>query len=113
MSDSTGLPGKRFDETMLCNIYRKMFIEHPNSTDNPQGYWAHCSFGLTNSITLLFFCLLGIIHGILPCAFKFSTSSSVIRSFRTLVLSRRHGEELRKYISKEDIEKLTEQSQKH
>jgi len=97
----------------LMHVHFKMFIEHPKSGNNPQGYCEHCSFSTWNSSKLIFFGLLGIIHGILPCVFTFSTSSSVIRSFRALVLSRRHGEELRKYISKEDIKKLTEQSQKH
>ena len=97
----------------LMYVHFKMFQEHPKSGDNPQGYCEHGSFSIWNSSKLIFFGLLGIIHGILPCIFKFSTSSAVIRSFRTLVLSRRHGEELRKYISKEDIKKLTEQSQKH
>jgi hypothetical protein len=103
MSNSTG---------MLYVIYHKMFIEHPNSTDNPQGYWAHCSFGLTNSITLLFFCLLGIIHGILPCVFKFSTSSAIIRSFSALVEAQRHKEEMTKYISKDVLEELSKQTQR-
>jgi hypothetical protein len=103
MADSTG---------MLYVLYYRMFIEHPNSTDDPRGYWAHCSFSLKNSLVLMFFCLLGVIHSIFPCVFKFSTSSAVIRSFRIIVRSQRHKEEIRKYISKEDMQKLTEQSQK-
>ena len=103
---------KMSSPSYLYTVYHKMFLEHPNSTDHPQGYWVHCSFGLTNSITLLFFCLLGIIHGILPCAFKFSTSSAIIRSFVKLVNSNRHKEEMQKYISKELIEELSGQIKK-
>ena len=75
----------------------KFFIEHPQSTDNPQGYWEQCLFSFTNSVILLWFCLLGVIHSFFPFAFKFSTSSAVIRSFKKLVLSERHGPELEKY----------------
>ena len=75
----------------------KLFTEHPNSTENPQGYWEHCLFSFTNSVTLLWFCLLGIVHSFFPFVFKFSTSSAIIRSFRKLVLSERHKLELWKY----------------
>ena len=75
----------------------KFFTEHPNSTENPQGYWAHCLFSLTNSVILLWFCLLGIVHSFFPFIFKFSTSSAVIRSFKKLVKSKRHRSELVKY----------------
>ena len=75
---------------------RNLFTEHPNSTENPQGYWEHCLFSFTNSVTLLWFCLLGIVHSIFPFVFKFSTSSAIIRSFRELVLSERHKLELAK-----------------
>ena len=107
-----GRGGKMSSPGYLYCVYRKMFLDHPNQGNNPQGYCEHGMFSIWNSTKLIFFGLLGIIHGILPCVFKFSTSSAVIRSFRTLVLSRRHKEELRKYISKQDIEKLTEQSRK-
>jgi len=75
----------------------KFFTEHPNSTKNPQGYWAHCLFSLINSMVLMWYCLLGVIHSFFPFVFKFSTSSAVIRSFKKLVDSNRHGLELVKY----------------
>ena len=75
----------------------KLFTEHPNSTENPQGYWAHCLFSLTNSVILMWFCLLGIVHSFFPFVFKFSTSSAIIRSFKKLVKSNRHGPEMVKY----------------
>ena len=75
----------------------KFFTEHPNSTENPQGYWAHCLFSLTNSVILMWFCLLGIIHSFFPFVFEFNTSSAIIRSFKKLVLSNRHGPEMVKY----------------
>jgi hypothetical protein len=75
----------------------KLFTEHPNSTKNPQGYWAHFSFSFTNSMKLLWFSVLGVIHSVFPFAFKFSTSSAIIRSFKKLVESDRHIPELKKY----------------
>jgi len=75
----------------------KFFTEHPNSTENPQGYWVHCLFSLTNSVVLMWFCLLGVVHSFFPFVFKFSTSSAIIRSFKKLVKSKRHGPELAKY----------------
>ena len=75
----------------------KLFTEHPNSTENPQGYLAHCLFSLTNSMTLMWYCLLGVIHSFFPFVFEFDTSSAIIRSFKKLVNSNRHGPELVKY----------------
>ena len=76
---------------------KNIFIEHPRSTDNSQGYWEHCLFSFVNSVTLLWFCLLGIVHSFFPFVFKFSTSSAVIRSFKKLVESNRHLPEMKKY----------------
>jgi len=93
----------------ISNFYKiiyKIFLEHPNSTDNPQGYWAHGIFSGTNSIKLIGFGLLGVIHGIIPCVFKFSTSSYVIRSFVILVRSKRHKKEIKNYVSQEVLEQL-------
>ena len=75
----------------------KFFTEHPNSTKNPQGYWAHCLFSLTNSMTLMWYCFLGVIHSFFPFVFEFDTSSAIIRSFKKLVKSKRHEPELVKY----------------
>ena len=89
------------DVKVMGVVYKKrihnLFMEHPNSTENPQGYWAHCLFSLTNSMILLWFCLLGIVHSFFPFVFKFSTSSAIIRSFKKLVKSKRHGPELVEY----------------
>ena len=76
---------------------KNIFTEHPQSTDNPQGYWAHGFFSFTNSMVLLWFCLLGIVHAVFPFIFKFDTSSAIIRSFKKLVKSNRHKSELMKY----------------
>ena len=93
----------------ISNFYKiiyKIFLEHPNSTDNPQGYLAHGIFSGTSSIKLIGFGLLGVIHGIIPCVFKFSTSSYVIRSFVILARSNRHKKEIKKYVSQEVLEQL-------
>ena len=94
--------------TDLLKYFIKFFTEHPNSTENPQGYWAHCLFSLTNSMILIWFCLLGIVHSFFPFVFKFSTSSAIIRSFKKLVKSNRHGPELAKYGVFSDIKWNTE-----
>ena len=89
------------DVKVMGVVYKKrihkLFTEHPNSTENPQGYWAHCLFSFTNSVILMWFCLLGIIHSFFPFVFEFNTSSAIIRSFKKLVDSNRHGPELIKY----------------
>jgi len=94
----------------ISNFYKiiyKIFLEHPNSTDNPQGYLAHGIFSGTISIKLVGFGLLGVIHGIIPCVFKFSTSSYVIRSFVILARSNRHKKEIKKYVSQEVLNQLS------
>ena len=54
--------------------------------------------------------ILGVIHGILPITFTFSTSSFIIKSFAALVNSERHKEELRKYIDSDTLAKINKQS---
>ena len=80
-------------------LFRKIFLDHPNSTDNPQGYWAHGKFSIINSLKGILYMKAGIIHGLFPILFPFTTSSWIIRSFVKLVESDRHREELNKYIS--------------
>ena len=95
---------------VISNFYKiiyKIFLEHPNSTDNPQGYLAHGIFSGTISIKLVGFGLLGVIHGIIPCVFKFSTSSYIIRSFVILARSNRHKKEIKKYVSQEVLNQLS------
>ena len=80
-------------------LFRRIFLDHPNGTDNPQGYWAHGKFSIINSIKGILYMKAGIIHGLFPILFPFTTSSWIIRSFAKLVESDRHKEELDKYIS--------------
>ena len=87
-------------------LFRRIFLEHPNDTDNPQGYWAHAKFSITNSLKGIAYMIAGIVHGIFPILFPFTTSSWIIRSFVSLVESNRHGEEIDKYISIELVRKL-------
>ena len=89
-------------------IYR-IFIEHPRSTDNPQSYWAHGVFSVVNSTRGLWYMLVGIIHGLIPYFFPFSTSSFIIRSFKKLVESRRHRDELQQILDYEFLKKLDEE----
>ena len=80
-------------------LFRRIFLDHPNGTDNPQGYWAHGKFSIINSLKGILYMNAGIVHGIFPILFPFTTSSWIIRSFVKLVESNRHKEELDKYIS--------------
>ena len=89
-------------------IYR-IFIEHPRSTYNPQSYWVHGAFSIFNSTRGLWYMLVGIIHGLVPCLFPFSTSSFIIRSFKKLVESHRHRDELQRILDFEFIQKLDEE----
>jgi len=81
------------------NIWYNIFLKHPNDTNSPQGYWVHGLFSVVNSLRGIQYMLAGIIHGVFPCLFPFSTSSFIIRSFAKLVRSHRHSEELQQYIS--------------
>ena len=56
--------------------------------------------------------LAGIIHGIFPCLFPFTTSSWIIRTFVELVSSNRHPEELQQYLSPNFLDELRKQIKK-
>ncbi len=77
-----------------------IFTKHPNDTENPQSYWKHAVFGMTNSIKLILAGIVGIIHAIFPFWFPFYTSSRVIKSYKKLIDSRRHKSELRDIMPK-------------
>ena len=87
-------------------IFHKIFLEHPQSTSKPQGYWSHFFFSVSNSLKGIWFMILGIIHGFLPILFPFSTSSFLIRTFVKLVQSNRHQKELREYIDEETLDDI-------
>ena len=93
----------------IMMAWYKMFLEHPQSTNNPQGYWCHGFFSVINSLKGMWFMLLGIIHGILPIVFTFSTSSFIIKSFVKLVQAERHQEEMKKYIDSDTLAKINKQ----
>jgi len=87
------------------NVWYRIFLKHPKSTTHPQGYWTHGMFSVVNSIKLVWYALLGIVHGVIPCLFPFNTSSAIIRSFVKLVRSERHKKELERYVT-EDVKKF-------
>ena len=91
---------------LFTKLFYKIFLEHPNDTVNPQGYWDHGRFSVLNSIKGIFYMKAGIIHGIFPILFPFTTSSWIIRSFVKLVESERHKDELRKYVSQKLVRQL-------
>jgi len=75
-----------------------IWTDHPNSTENPQGYWAHWNVAFFGSFGLIWAGLIGVIHAFFPFVFPFYTTTRVIRSFRGVVGSNRHGPELKREL---------------
>ena len=71
-----------------------IFTEHPNQTKNPQSYCKHGLFAIINSFHLIVGGFAGIIHGLCPKLFPFYTSSLVIKSFKKVIDSERHNNEI-------------------
>ena len=90
-------------------IWYNLFLEHPNSTNSPQGYWSHGIFSVVNSTMGLVYMIAGIIHGVFPYVFPFATSSLIIKAFIKLVQSKRHKKELEKYISSDILLEIKNQ----
>ena len=90
-------------------IWYNLFLDHPNSTNNPQGYWSHGIFSVVNSTMGLVYMIAGIIHGVFPYVFSFATSSWIIKAFIKLVQSERHKKELEKYISSDILLEIKNQ----
>ena len=65
-----------------------------NDGYSPQSYSEHRDFAIKNSFILLVSSLQGIVHGLLPFAYPYATSSALIRSFKKLIDSGRHKREL-------------------
>ena len=82
------------------NIIKKLFTQHSQDTVNPQTYWQHGLFAGTNSIILIYYGIQGVVHSVFPFWFPFTTSSAVIRSFKKLVDSKRHIDELNTIMPK-------------
>jgi len=76
-----------------------------NNGASPQTYSEHAIFAIANSSVLLLAAIKGIIHGLLPFMFPFSTSSTVIKSFKKLIDSGRHRQELNALIPEDYIYK--------
>jgi len=93
----------------MNKLWYRIFLKHPHSTDNPQGYWSHGIFSIKNSLKGLWYMMAGVIHGLIPYFFPFSTSSYLIRSFKTLVKSERHKDELRQIIDEDTLAQLREE----
>lgn len=70
--------------------------KHTRDTDAPQNYWQHGKVAITKSAVLIWFGLVGIVHGVLPeiKALQFYTSSGILRAAKFLIDSRRHDPEI-------------------
>ena len=71
-----------------------------NNGESSQTYWEHGRFAFKNSLVLVWGGLLGIIHAVFPWWFPFATSSIVITSFKKLIDSGRHRNELQQIVPK-------------
>ena len=71
---------------------------HTTDTATPQTYWEHAMFAAKNSFLVTVAGIAGIIHAFITGIFKFTTSTAVIKSFRKLVDSRRHHDELNEFL---------------
>lgn len=76
-----------------------------NSGASPQTYSEHAIFAIANSAILIVAGIKGVIHGVLPFLFPFSTSSTVIKSFKKLIDSGRHRQELKALIPEDYVYK--------
>ena len=76
-----------------------------NSGASPQTYSEHAIFAIANSAILIVAGVKGVIHGVLPFLFPFSTSSTVIKSFKKLIDSGRHRQELKTIMPEDYIYK--------
>lgn len=77
---------------------KNIFTDHPGQTENPQTYWQHGKFAIANSCKLIWAGIAGVIHGVFPWWFPFYTSTMVIKSFKKLVESKRHKDELKREL---------------
>jgi len=80
-----------------------LFTEHPGETENPQTYWQHGKFAAGNSFKLILAGIAGVIHAVYPPAFSFYTSTRVIKSFKKLVESKRHIDELKREFGENNV----------
>lgn len=86
---------------MFSNIWNKIknfSTPHTVDTATPQTYWEHGMFAAKNSFLVAVGGLAGLIHAVIPGVFKFTTSTIVIKSFKKLVDSRRHHDELNEFL---------------
>jgi len=75
-----------------------IFTDHIKDTENPQTYWKHFEVAFFNSCKLLWASAQGIVHAIFPWWWPFTTSTQIIRSFKILIDTGRHKEELQRII---------------
>ena len=81
----------------------ELFTKHPGETTNPQTYWQHGKFAAMNSLKLIWAGIAGVIHAIFPWWFPFYTSTAVIKSFKKIVVSKRHIGELKTVFGTENV----------
>jgi hypothetical protein len=86
------------------------FLKHLADAEKTQTYSQHARFAIWNSLGLIYYGILGVIHGLFPPLFPFDTSSKVIRSYSLLVASRRHNDEILE-IQGSAYEKLARKTQ--
>lgn len=83
-----------------------LFTEHPGETENSQTYWQHGKFAAGNSFKLIWAGIAGVVHAVYPPAFPFYTSTRVIKSFKKIVESKRHIDELKRELGENNVRML-------
>ena len=78
----------------MRNLIQESKKHLENGGMSPQDYKTHRDFALENSFILVIAGLKGIAHGFLPFAYPNVASSTLIRSFKKLVDSGRHKNEI-------------------
>ena len=76
---------------------------HTADTPRPQDYGQHFRVAFFGSLKLIGYGLAGIVHAVFP-EFKplqFYTSTGIIRAFKAIVESRRHGPEIMRELGVE------------
>lgn len=71
-----------------------IWTDHPRTTGFPQTYFAHGRVACTSGVKMIWYGLLGVVHGVFPFVFPFRTSTFLIQSFVKLRDSGRHADEI-------------------
>jgi len=97
----------------LWNTLSSLSTRHTRFAAHPQTYWLHAWIAIKYSTILAFGAMCGLIHGILPWLFPFTTSTIIFKSARALMMmSARHDDEVRTIFGSEFLAFIEKQRAK-